>query len=71
VHLDGFDEPVKIWAAELLEQDGTSKEPGTVLSRAAEGVDIACGQGVLRLTELQRAGGRRQAAEQFIQGWRE
>jgi methionyl-tRNA formyltransferase len=71
VHLDGFDEPVKIWAAELLEQDGTSKEPGTVLSRAAEGVDIACGQGVLRLIELQRAGGRRQAAEQFIQGWRE
>jgi len=26
-------------------------------------------QGVLRLTELQRAGGKRQTAAAFIQGW--
>lgn len=34
------------------------------------GIDVACGEGVLRLKELRRAGGRRQAAEQFVQGWR-
>lgn len=69
VMLAGFDEPVKVWSAELLE---TSHElaPGTILARSAEGVDVACGQGALRLTGLQRAGGRRQTAEQFIQGWR-
>ncbi|SUA53340.1 Methionyl-tRNA formyltransferase [Oligella urethralis] len=69
VMLAGFDEPVKVWSAELLE---TAHEfaPGTILARSAEGVDVACGQGALRLTELQRAGGRRQTAEQFIQGWR-
>ncbi|WOS36774.1 Methionyl-tRNA formyltransferase [Oligella urethralis] len=69
VNLAGFDEPVKVWSAELLE---TAHElaPGTILARSAEGVDVACGQGALRLTELQRAGGRRQTAEQFIQGWR-
>ncbi|SUA62912.1 Methionyl-tRNA formyltransferase [Oligella urethralis] len=69
VMLAGFDEPVKVWSAELLE---TSHElaPGTILARSAEGVDVACGQGALRLTGLQRAGSRRQTAEQFIQGWR-
>ncbi|WP_432786465.1 Methionyl-tRNA formyltransferase [Oligella sp. MSHR50489EDL] len=70
VTLAGFDEPVKVWAAELLETTQNAA-PGTVLARSATGVDVACGQGALRLTELQRAGGRRQAAEQFVQGWRE
>lgn len=72
VHLDGFDEPVKIWSAELIGlEEAVEVAPGTVLARSAEGVDVACGQGALRLTELQRAGGRRQAAEQFVQGWRD
>lgn len=72
VHLEGFDEPVKIWSAELIDlPEHPRVAPGTVLARSAAGVDVACGEGALRLTELQRAGGRRQAAEQFIQGWRE
>lgn len=72
VHLEGFDEPVKIWSAELLDlAEAIELAPGTVLARSAEGVDVACGQGALRLTELQRAGGRRQVAEQFVQGWRD
>lgn len=70
VHLDGFEEPVKIWSAELL-AESVEAVPGSVLARTAEGVDVACGQGALRLKELQRAGGKRQLAEQFVQGWRD
>lgn len=72
VNLEGFEEPVKIWSAELIDfAESANATPGTVLARSSEGVDVACGHGVLRLTELQRAGGRRQAAEQFVQGWRD
>jgi methionyl-tRNA formyltransferase len=40
-----------------------------VIGANPEGLDIATAQGVLRLTELQRAGGKRQSAAAFIQGW--
>ena len=72
VHLEGFAEPVKVFSAELLlDAEAAGAAPGTVLAREPEGVYVACGQGVLRLKELQRAGGKRQTAEQFVLGWRE
>lgn len=43
-------------------------EAGTVLAAGAEGVDVACGQGVVRVQALQRAGGRRQPADAFLRG---
>jgi methionyl-tRNA formyltransferase len=42
--------------------------PGEVLSVDDAGVTVACGEGALRLTELQRAGGKRLSAAQFLQG---
>ncbi len=41
---------------------------GTVLSVAASGIVVACGDGVLRLTELQRAGGKRLPVADFLRG---
>lgn len=66
--LPGQPQPVKVWRAEALAQTSAA-EPGSVLSANAEGIDLATGQGVLRLTELQKAGGKRQSAAQFIHGW--
>lgn len=44
-------------------------EPGTVLSATGEGVQVACGGGgVLVIGELQRPGGRRLAAAEFLRG---
>ncbi|MDY0743593.1 methionyl-tRNA formyltransferase [Paucibacter sp. R3-3] len=60
--LDG--EPIKVWRAELAEGSGA---PGTVLAAGETGVLVACGQGALRLTELQRAGGKRLPAAAFLQ----
>jgi methionyl-tRNA formyltransferase len=55
-------EAVKVWRAELAEGRGT---PGEVI---APGPVVACGEGALRLTELQRAGGKRGPAAAFLQG---
>ena len=50
-------ERVRIHAAEALplRHDAT---PGTVLHGGREGIDIACGEGALRIRTLQRPGGR-------------
>ena len=42
---------------------------GTVLYADAQGVRVACGQGVLNMTLLQRAGGKRLAAGDFLRGF--
>jgi len=54
-------EPVKVWKAEVVEGQGA---PGEVI---APGPVVACGEGALLLTELQRAGGKRGPAAAFLQ----
>lgn len=45
-------------------------EPGSIVHAGREGVDVVCGQGtILRVTELQRPGGKRLPAEQFLAGF--
>jgi methionyl-tRNA formyltransferase len=50
-------------------RSGVNETPGTVLSADAQGVRIACGEGVLCVTELQRAGGKRLSAADFLRGF--
>ena len=60
---------VKIWAADVLDAD-SSAAPGTVLAADAQhGIVVACGAGALRLTELQKPGGKRLPAAEFIKGF--
>lgn len=58
-------ERVKVWRAHCADARG---EPGTVLDAGPWGVLIACGSGALAVTELQRAGGKRLAATDFLHG---
>jgi methionyl-tRNA formyltransferase len=60
-------EPVKIWRAHAGE--GARRPPGEILGHGPNGIDVACGQGVLTLTELQKAGGRRLSAAEFLRGF--
>jgi methionyl-tRNA formyltransferase len=53
---------VKLWRAEVVDAIG---EPGIVLS--TEPLTVACGERALALLELQRPGGRRVAAREFLQ----
>ncbi len=61
---------IKCWQAEPLARapEHGDAAPGTVLAADAHGVVIACGEGALRVTELQKAGGRRLLAQAFLQG---
>ena len=60
---------VKLWQAQALDTP-TAAAPGQVLAASAQdGVLIACGQGVLRVTELQKPGGKRLAEAEFLKGF--
>jgi methionyl-tRNA formyltransferase len=60
-------ETLKIWQA-VAEPATSAAEPGTVLSADASGVRVACGEGQLCLTQLQRPGGKRLGAADFLHG---
>ena len=60
-------EPLKLWRGQVL-AGAAAEVPGTVLAASPQGLDVATGDGVLRLTELQRPGGKRLAAAQVLQG---
>lgn len=61
--LDGA--PFKLWRAEPVPGSG---RPGTVLSVVADGLEVACGEGALRLLEVQKAGGKRLPVAAFLAG---
>jgi methionyl-tRNA formyltransferase len=43
-------------------------EAGVIVESGAEGVVVACGQGGLRLTQLQKPGGKRLPVREFLAG---
>ncbi|HEX4233602.1 MAG TPA: methionyl-tRNA formyltransferase [Caldimonas sp.] len=47
-----------------------SGAPGAIVAVERDALVVACGDGCLALTELQRAGGRRMAAEALLRGWK-
>lgn len=57
-------ERLRIWAAQALPHRHAA--PGTLLGASSMGLDIATGAGVLRITELQRGGGRRMPAADYL-----
>jgi len=63
VALDGA--AIKLWKG--IAEAG-SGEPGTIIEASESGVVVACGEGRLRLLELQKPGGKRLAAADFLRG---
>jgi len=59
-------EPIKIWSAKA--EDHRGGEAGTVLEAGGTDVLVACGRGALRITTLQRAGGKRLTVAAFLSG---
>jgi methionyl-tRNA formyltransferase len=73
---------IKIWKAEVVEEssgrDGSPSRPvasamrpcpGEVLSADKTGIVVGCGKNALRILELQREGGRRLGAAEFLAGF--
>jgi methionyl-tRNA formyltransferase len=67
-YLDG--QRIKLHRATVLTPSGTHGEPGTVVRADRHAVEVACGAGVLAISELQPEGKRRMTAEQFCAGTR-
>jgi methionyl-tRNA formyltransferase len=64
-------ETIKFWSAEVLSNALPSQDviAGEVLAASPEGVDIAAVGGVLRVSRLQKAGGKPLDAADFLRGF--
>jgi len=67
--LDG--QTIKFWRAGILAGAAlpADAQPGQVLAAGAQGVDIAAVDGVLRVSRLQKAGGKALEAADFLRGF--
>ncbi|MGZ8291341.1 MAG: methionyl-tRNA formyltransferase [Telluria sp.] len=60
---------IKIWGAQAMPA-GSATLPGQVLAADAQhGIVVACKEGTLRLSELQKPGGKRLPAQEFLKGF--
>jgi methionyl-tRNA formyltransferase len=60
---------IKLWGAEVLDADSSAPAGQVLAADAQHGIVVACGGGSLRLTELQKPGGKRLPASEFIKGF--
>ena len=57
---------VRIWSSECIAEHDAALPPGAIIAASKQGIDVATGDGVLRILDLQPAGKRRMAAADFI-----
>jgi methionyl-tRNA formyltransferase len=60
---------IKIWGAEPLAADSRALAGQVLAADATHGIVVACKSGTLRLTELQKPGGKRLPAAEFLKGF--
>ncbi|MGD8587474.1 MAG: methionyl-tRNA formyltransferase [Chromatiales bacterium] len=60
---------MRIWLSEVI-SDGPSAAPGTVVRAGKEGIDVATGQGLLRIIRLQIPGKRAMTSQEFLNAHR-
>ena len=66
LHGEGQSRLLKIWSAEVEAE--LSGESGTILRADKGGLVVGCGERALRILQLQREGGRRMSAQEFLTG---
>ena len=60
--------PLKIWQARV--GDGMGRVPGEIVATEHDGIVVACGEGTLVLEVVQKAGGKKIRAVEFVSGQR-
>lgn len=58
---------LKIWSA-IAWPHTIDQAPGTVLQASEQGLDVACGEGVLRVLQVQKPGGKRLPFAEVLRG---
>ena len=60
---------LRIWKTQVLNADGSDNaSAGTVIAAGKTGIDICCGEGVLRILELQPEGKKNMRAADYLLG---
>jgi methionyl-tRNA formyltransferase len=59
---------LRLWQAEVIMQNSTAADavPGQVIAESSKGIDVATGDGVLRITQLQPEGKRKMSVADFL-----
>ncbi|MBD3609027.1 MAG: methionyl-tRNA formyltransferase [Gammaproteobacteria bacterium] len=58
---------LRIWQASAV-NESTSATPGTIISADKQGINVATGDGILRLLQIQKAGSKAMDAAAFVNG---
>jgi len=61
-------ETIICWRGAVRPFPAGAAAPGEIVAAADGAITVACGQGALALLELQRPGGRRMTAAEFLRG---
>jgi methionyl-tRNA formyltransferase len=59
---------VKLWSCDVVSSEPSDKEAGTIINVSKDYFDVACGNGVLRILELQLEGKKRMDTKSFLLG---
>lgn len=59
---------LRIWESAVIDEPANGKKPGTIVACSKSGVDIATGNGLLRLLKVQSAGKRIMTIQEFLNG---
>ena len=57
---------MKIWQAKVVA--GESGKPGEIVAAGRDGITVACGSGMLRIEMVQKPGGKKLSAADFLAG---
>lgn len=60
---------IKFWCAEAVPASNQLSPGQVIAANSHDGVIVACGDGALRVTELQKPGGKRLPAAEFLKGF--
>lgn len=59
---------LRVWSASALNLHGANAAPSEIVAASGEGIDVATGDGILRITRLQPPGKRPMNAAEFLNG---
>ena len=60
---------IKIWETKVLDQGDSQSGPGTVIELAEDGFVVACKKGTLKVSVIQRPGGKKSSAAEYVRAF--